>query len=264
MRPRASSHAGHRRRRCTDRLRDRGQRTAAGAVAWIFGDRTTWRSASHVDALADSHRLVLIDARGHGGSDAPHDVDSYRVDRQVEDVTPVLDELNISRAAFWGASMGGIIGLNLLARHPERLTGLIAGGAHADRVVAAPDEALSEAELFRAQGAAPFIDMLERQGPLPGWMRGAMLTADPHALAALTVALASRDGVLDKLAQTSAPVLLLAGDRDPQLKAIQDTADQISGASCVELPDCGHFETFSRIDLTLPVVSPFLARCVAG
>ncbi|MGW0656815.1 alpha/beta fold hydrolase [Streptomyces umbrinus] len=56
----------------------------------------------------------------------------------------------------------------------------------------------------------------------------------------------------------------VAGDRDPQLKAIQDTADHISGATCVELPGCGHFETFLRIDLTLPVIRPFLARCAAG
>lgn len=145
----------------------------------FFGDRTTWRSVGYVDALADSHRLVLIDARGHGGSEAPHDVDSYRIDRQVEDVTAVLDELNISRAAFWGASMGGIIGLNLLARHPERLTGLIVGGAHADRVAAAPGEVQREAELFAVQGTAPFIDVLERQSSLPEWMRAAMLTANP-------------------------------------------------------------------------------------
>ncbi|WP_373465054.1 alpha/beta fold hydrolase [Streptomyces luteogriseus] len=52
----------------------------------FFGDRTTWRSAGYVDALAGDHRLVLVDARGHGGSDAPHDVDSYRIDRQVGDV----------------------------------------------------------------------------------------------------------------------------------------------------------------------------------
>ncbi|MEW2398182.1 alpha/beta fold hydrolase [Streptomyces sp. NPDC046862] len=230
----------------------------------FFGDRTTWRSAGHVDALADSHRLVLIDARGHGGSDAPHDVRSYRMDRQIDDIIAVLDHLNISRVAFWGASMGGIIGLNLLARHPERLTGLIAGGAHADRVVTAPADAQQEAELFRTQGTVPFLDMLERQGPLPNWMRAVILAADPHALAALTVALEGRDGVLDTLAQTPARMLLLAGDRDPGLEAIQHTADQISGATCVALPDCGHFDTFLRIDLTLPVVRPFLAGCATG
>ncbi|MFJ3311053.1 alpha/beta fold hydrolase [Streptomyces sp. NPDC086549] len=63
----------------------------------LFGDRTTWRSAGYVDALADSHRLGLIDARGQGGSDAPHDAESYRIDHQVDDVIAVLDELNISR-----------------------------------------------------------------------------------------------------------------------------------------------------------------------
>ena len=229
----------------------------------FFGDSTTWRSAGHVDALADNFRLVLIDARGHGGSDAPHDVDSYRIDRQVDDVIAVLDALNIGQTTLWGASMGGIIGLHLLARHPERLAGLIAGGAHADRVAADPAEVEQEADLFRAQGTAPFIGMLERQKPLPAWMRTAMQTADPHALAALTAALADRSSVLDSLTHSSVPVLLLAGDHDPQLPAIRQTAAQTPSATLVELPDCGHFDAFLRIDLTLPAVQPFLARCSA-
>ncbi|MET9793676.1 alpha/beta fold hydrolase [Streptomyces canus] len=230
----------------------------------FFGDRTTWRSAGYVDALAGGHRLVLVDARGHGGSDAPHDVDSYRIDRQVGDGVAVLDALDISRVAFWGASMGGIIGLNLLAGHPERLTALVAGGAHGGRVAAAPAEVQREVGLFRSRGTAPFIEMLERQGPLPAWMRAAMQSADPHALAALTAALDARDGVMESLVHTPIPVLLLAGDCDPRLRSIQDTAARISGATCVELPGCGHFDTFLRLDLALPVVRPFLAAYAAG
>ncbi|WP_329529914.1 alpha/beta hydrolase [Streptomyces sp. NBC_01450] len=106
--------------------------------------------------------------------------------------------------------------------------------------------------------------MLERQGPLPGWMRTAILAADPHAPAALTAALEARDGVLDALAHVPVPVLLLAGERDPGLPAIQDTADQTLRATFVEPPGCGHFDTFPRIDLTLPIVLPFLDRCVDG
>ncbi|MEU7295710.1 alpha/beta hydrolase [Streptomyces exfoliatus] len=206
------------------------------------------------------HRLVLVDARGHGGSDAPHDVDCYRIDRQVGDVVAVLNALDISRVAFWGASMGGIIGLNLLAGHPERLTALIAGGAHGGPVAAAPADVQQEVGLFRSRGTAPFIEMLEREGPLPAWMRAAMQAADPHALAALTAALDARDGVLERLVQTPVPVLLLAGDRAPRLRSVQDTAARISGSTCVELPGCGHFDTFLRLDLALPVVRPFLAR----
>ena len=32
----------------------------------FFGDRTSWRSAGYVDALAGKFSLILIDARGHG------------------------------------------------------------------------------------------------------------------------------------------------------------------------------------------------------
>ncbi|TDD79215.1 alpha/beta fold hydrolase [Actinomadura darangshiensis] len=227
----------------------------------FFGDRSTWRDAGYVDALADQYRLICIDARGHGGSDAPRDVGSYRIDRQVGDVIAVLDALSVDRAAFWGASMGGIIGMHLLARHPERLTGLVAGGAHAERVKVQPAEVEREAEVFRSQGVEPFIAAMEGRGRLPAWMRSTMLAADAHALAALATALADRDGVLDVLARVPVPLLLLAGDHDPQRAAIQRTAAQIPSATLVELPDCGHLDAFLRTDLTLPVVRPFLDRC---
>ncbi|MFH9009583.1 alpha/beta fold hydrolase [Streptomyces afghaniensis] len=226
----ATNGAGHQRRRSSDRLRGGGQRAAVGAAARLL-------RGSHDVAVCGLRRracrgplLVLVDARGHGGSDAPYDVDSYRLDRQVGDVVAVLDALDIYRAAFWGASMGGIIGLNLLAGHPERLTALIAGGAHGERVTAAPAEVQQEIGLFRSRGTAPFIEMLERQGPLPPWMRAAMQAADPNALAALTAALDSREGVLERLVRTSAPVLLLAGDHDARLQSIRDTADARRGA----------------------------------
>ncbi|MFA1551332.1 alpha/beta fold hydrolase [Actinomadura chokoriensis] len=226
----------------------------------FFGDRTTWQDAGYVDALADTHRLICIDARGHGGSDAPHDASAYRVERQVEDVIAVLDALDVERAAFWGASMGGAIGMHLLARHPERLTGLIAGGMHGEAVHVSPAEVEEEAELFRTRGVAPFVAAMERQGHVPGWMRATMEAADPHALAALTTALSDRDGVLDVLAGTPVPVLLLVGERDPGLAAVRRTAARAPSATLTELPECGHLDAFTRTDLTLPIARPFLAR----
>lgn len=103
-----------------------------------------------------------------------------------------------------------------------------------------------------------------KAGVTASWMRAVIQAADPHALAALTAALDVRDGVMERLVHTPVPVLLLAGDRDPRLRSIQDTAARISGATCVELPGCGHFDTFLRLDLALPVVRPFLAAYAAG
>jgi pimeloyl-ACP methyl ester carboxylesterase len=53
--------------------------------------------------------------------------------------------------------------------------------------------------------------------------------------------------------------VLLAGDQDPRLPAIERTATQIPSATLVRLPGCGHLDTFARTDLTLPVVLPFLS-----
>jgi pimeloyl-ACP methyl ester carboxylesterase len=76
----------------------------------FFGDRTSWRSAGYVKALAGQSRLILIDARGHGESGAPEGAASYEPARQVQDVLAVLDALGIGQAVVWGASMGGITG----------------------------------------------------------------------------------------------------------------------------------------------------------
>jgi pimeloyl-ACP methyl ester carboxylesterase len=171
----------------------------------------------------------------------------------------VLNALGLDRAAYWGASMGGTIGLQLLASHPQRLTALIAGGAHGEGIHVDPAELEQEAEMFRAEGAASFLPWLEQQGPVPSWLRDTLLAADSHALAALSTGLANRDDMLDALASTSVPVLLLAGDQDRQLPAIQRTAELMPSATLTVLPDCSHLESFTRGDRTLPVVLPFLA-----
>jgi pimeloyl-ACP methyl ester carboxylesterase len=41
----------------------------------------SWYEYGFVDALRDDHTLILIDARGHGGSDKPHDPVAYGLDR---------------------------------------------------------------------------------------------------------------------------------------------------------------------------------------
>ena len=36
-----------------------------------------WRESGYIDALKDDYQLILMDARGHGKSDKPHDPAMY-------------------------------------------------------------------------------------------------------------------------------------------------------------------------------------------
>src|SRR5262245_30151077 len=97
-----------------------------------------------------------------------------------------------------------------------------------------------------------------------GWLLATRRAADARALAALTIALARRESALPALGRSPVPVLLLAGQHDPQLPAIPRTSAQLRAATLAELPGCGHLGAFLRSDLTPPLVVPFLAECSAG
>jgi pimeloyl-ACP methyl ester carboxylesterase len=89
-----------------------------------------WTRCGYVASLRPKYRTILIDARGHGGSDKPHDESSYALDRRVADVTTVLDAEGIEKAHFWGYSMGGWISFGMAKYAPQRVHALIIGGSH--------------------------------------------------------------------------------------------------------------------------------------
>ena len=57
-----------------------------------------WQQAGYVEPLKNDYRLIMLDARGHGDSDKPHDPEAYKLALLVADVVAVLDDLNISKA----------------------------------------------------------------------------------------------------------------------------------------------------------------------
>ena len=99
-------------------------------LAHGFGDSLeSWYEYGYVRSLSDDHRLILIDARGHGASDKPLDPAAYGSALMVGDIVSVLDACGVEKSDFYGYSMGGDTGLEMATLRPERLRSLIAGGA---------------------------------------------------------------------------------------------------------------------------------------
>ena len=80
-----------------------------------------------VPIFQDHYRVVLVDLRGHGKSDAPEA--GYHMDEMARDVLGVMDHLQIEKAHIIGSSLGAEVGLSMAANYPERLLSLILDGA---------------------------------------------------------------------------------------------------------------------------------------
>ena len=65
-----------------------------------------WIKPNIAQTLAARHRVIAIDARGHGRSDKPHDPAKYGP-RMAADVIELMDQLKIPKAHIHGYSMGG-------------------------------------------------------------------------------------------------------------------------------------------------------------
>ena len=81
-----------------------------------------------IPALADKHKVIVADSRGHGRSTRSDQPYSYAL--MADDYVALLDHLKIDKTALVGWSDGAIIGLDIAMRHPERLSRLFAFGAN--------------------------------------------------------------------------------------------------------------------------------------
>jgi pimeloyl-ACP methyl ester carboxylesterase len=88
-----------------------------------------WRQFRQVEALWDEFQPILVDARGHGASDKPRELEAYRRTTLVADVVAVLDDLAIDKAHCLGYSMGGFIGYGIASDAPMRLHSRVSGDA---------------------------------------------------------------------------------------------------------------------------------------
>jgi len=216
-------------------------------------DSAEWTQYGYVAPLAEKFRVVLLDMRGHGHSDKPHDGAAYALSNLVGDVVAVLDALGAGRAHYWGYSMGGWIGLGLLTQRPDRLGKVVLGGVQPYARKATPFKSDgSDAEAFMRELAQRFgLDF----DALPAAFRAKLLAMDCRALA---VAQGDRDSLAGLLPGITTPCLAYAGDKDRLYAEAQQGASAIPNSKFVTVPG-GHVQAFQDAKAILPDVMKFLA-----
>ncbi len=84
----------------------------------------------NLEALTRRYRVILYDHRGTARSDRRLP-DDLSIDQMADDVLLVLDGLGVNAAHLVGHALGGLIGLALALKAPERLKSVVAINAWA-------------------------------------------------------------------------------------------------------------------------------------
>ena len=214
----------------------------------------TWYELGYVEGLKPQYRLILIDARGHGASDKPHEPDAYDRERNVGDITTVLDDLDVPRAHYFGYSMGARIGFAIPRYAPRRFHSLILGGGSPyPQSQTGPDRMLEA--LKQGAEAIPSIWGV----PLPPAARERLVKNDVEAMVACRTKGLQSPGFAETLSKITTPCLLFAGEADPIYAENKECVRTMPNVTFFSLPDLGHADAFLRSDLVLPHVKQFLA-----
>ena len=213
----------------------------------------TWYWKDFVKPLQDDYQLILIDIRGHGASDKPHESDAYGLEQYAMDVVAVLDVLELDQAHCFGYSLGGWIGFALAKHAPDRLLSLTIGG------VSPYGSSLTVYRNILKTNLESCLTSLEKAfgARLPDEVRQDHFSNDIHALRAAYQH--DRPDISAILPSMTIPCLLFAGEADPLYDAIKRCATELPKAVFLSLSGLNHIQVALHLKRVLPHLIKFLA-----
>lgn len=214
-------------------------------------DHRLWRH--QLDGLAQGHRVLAPDARGHGASGwTGPDV---TIGDWVDDLDAVLDDAEVSSAAVVGLSMGGVQALAYALSRPERVWALVLADTFAEL---SPEVATTKSTTLAAQAragmtalASDYLDVTLTQPSVSDTDRQALHEAiasvPAEAYAASTRACFTVQ-LQDRLPEVTRPTLVIWGacDEKTPRELSYALAAGIPGARLEIVPDAGHLSAIEN------------------
>ncbi|MEO8112300.1 MAG: alpha/beta hydrolase [Ginsengibacter sp.] len=179
--------------------------------------------SNQIPYFLKEYKVILADSRAQGKSIDTGDSLNYEM--MADDLNALLDELHLDSCYVIGWSDGGVNGLLLAIRHPEKVKKLAVTGANLW-----PDSTAVEPSLYRWLAAE--VDSLSKVNQTPEiknqYKLMAMMTKEPN----ITV---------EQLHTIKCPTLVIGGDHDALLpKHTLLIAEAIPQSYLWIIPNSGH------------------------
>jgi len=207
-----------------------------------------------ISELAACARTIGIEQVGHGRTQDRDEPFSY--DRMVDDTASLLSALDVHQADLIGFSDGGIVAMKLAAKHPSLVRRIVVSGANmrSSEKFREWAQRTSGAELAK-KFPAPIRERYERLSP-DGPAHWAVVVGKAKDLWATPTILEAAD-----LASVSAPVLVMAGDKDtiPHEQTIE-MFRALPKAQLFIVPATGHDTFIDSAAVVNPVLKGFICE----
>ena len=241
----------------------------------ITGHARTWDTLAL--ALADRWRVLALDQRGHGDSEAAPDGD-YTVGAMAEDLGAFADALGLPTFSLLGLSMGGRVAMGFAGAHPHRVERLVIvdiapdihppGMTRIRAMIANAPEAIESEEwaVETAMAANPRADVGELRHRIKHALR-----REPDGTLTWKYARDLREmmrrggrhepmDLWERLTHITGPTLLVRGAESDVLspELAQRVVTALPDGRLVEVPDAGHTVPGDRPAEFVAVVRRFL------
>jgi pimeloyl-ACP methyl ester carboxylesterase len=212
--------------------------------------------------LRARHRVIAVDLRGHGASDAPRQ--RYSIPALADDISWLCAQLDVTRAVVVGHSLGGLVALELAAARPDLTTGaalidsvLLAGGDRSATVAGlvaglrSPDSERVLRDYFRL-----FFGP-EDDPALCAWILDQAVRTPAHVISSIWEEAASSWDDAAALARCRSPLLYLdAGTANADLEQAMALNPGITLGRTI---GTGHFSQLSSPQQVNAMLERFLA-----
>jgi 3-oxoadipate enol-lactonase len=217
-------------------------------VTGITNDIAMWDD--HIPVLSENFRLLRLDTRGHGESDATPA--PYAFDQLSHDIAGVWDGLGIERSHLVGIGLGGMTTIATALRIPQRVSAIV---PTACRVELVPEYAGIWAPMLErsaAEGIDGIVDITASR-----WFPEAFRDANPEKMDAVRAMIrrTSVDGYHgcigalqtvafgDRLPEIQMPALFVSGALDAiggPADVMRDMAQMVQNGQHISLAGAGH------------------------
>jgi pimeloyl-ACP methyl ester carboxylesterase/DNA-binding CsgD family transcriptional regulator len=236
---------------------------------WISHVGEDWRYPSFrrfVESLARGRCVVRYDRLGTGLSDRDRPAETLTLDYEVELLSALVDAFGFDRAALFGSSAGGPLGVAYAARCPERVERLVLYGTFASGTsIGTPETQAAMVDLVRASWGLGSRVLADVFGPSASASERRELaaiqrTAATAATAARLIEFMYACDVREFLSTLAVPTLVVhrEGDRAIPVRHARELAALIPGAELVLLPGDAHPPWHGDSDAVLAAVAEFL------